>query len=84
MFDKTLFTNEMKLITANVREHYDAEDAWELYEHANIAIQGAWYQGLVDKETMQKTIADFAVAAAEVEKREKEGEWIYGYCYRPL
>ena len=79
MFDKTIFTNEMKLITNNVREHYTAEDAWELYERENIAIQGAWYQGLVDKPTMQEAIADFATVAVMLEKREEEGEWIYGY-----
>ena len=84
VFDKTIFINEMKLITTNVREYYTAEEAWELYEQANIAIQNAWYQELVDKETMQQSIADFAMTAMELEKREEEGEWIYGYNYRPL
>jgi hypothetical protein len=84
MFDGKLFCKEMKLISNNVREHYTAEEAWELYEHVNIATQGAWYQGLVDKEAMQKSIADFAMAAVMLEKQEEEGEWIYGYNYRPL
>jgi hypothetical protein len=87
MFDAELFKSEMKLLTNNVRKYYDAEDAWDAYERANIAIQGAWYQGLVDKKTMQETIADFAMAAVEAqvaEEQGQEGDWLYGYFYRPL
>jgi hypothetical protein len=84
MFDKTIFTREMKLISDNVREYYTAEEAWELYENVNVAVQGAWYQGLIDKATMQESIADFAMAAVMLEMKEEEGEWIYGYNYRPL
>ena len=84
MFDGKLFCSEMKKLSDNVNKYYDSEDAWEAYDHANIAIQGAWYQGLIDQKTMQESIAEFVNAAIEVEMREKEQDWLYGYSYRPL
>jgi hypothetical protein len=84
-FDGTVFCAEMKKMAHNIEKYYDTEDAWATYEHANIAIQGAWYQGLIDKETMQKSISEFVTAAMAAEQREKnESEWLYGYFYRPL
>lgn len=74
----------MGLIADNVLKYYDAEEAWELYDHVNIAVQNAWYRGLIDKETMQKTIAKFTTAAVALELKERDQQNLYGYTYRPL
>ncbi len=69
MFDALIFKTEMAKIPANWLENgADAEELWELYEMANIAIQGAYYQGLIDKKTMQETISAYVEAAAAAEK----------------
>jgi len=84
MFDGKTFTSEMKKITKNIVDYYDAEEAWEAYDNANIAIQAAYYQGLIDKKTMQEAIAEFTMAAITIELREKDVQNLYGYTYRPL
>ncbi len=84
MFDGKVFQAEMKKMADNVTEYYDAEEAWELYEHVNIAVQNAWYQELIDKPTMQKVISTFADAAMGLELKEKQGPYLYGYLHRPF
>ena len=84
MFDKDLFVNEMQKITNNIENYYDADDAWEMYDHANFAIQGAYYHGLIDQATMQEAISKYVDAAVIAEQKEKDEQWLYGYTYRPL
>lgn len=84
-FEKSLFLKEMSIVSNKILENYTVEEAWEAYDHHNIALQGAWYRGLIDKETMQKSISMFVDAAAELEKQSKgDSDWLYGYFYRPL
>ena len=82
--NKERFLEEMRKVANNIIKYYDAEDAWETYDNFNIAIQGAWYQGLIDKATMQEAISYFTTAASEVELAEKDMPNLYGYTYRPL
>lgn len=72
MFDGATFKTEMTKVVANAADNgADSEELWELYERANIAIQGAWYQGLIDKKTMQETISEYCMAAVNAELAEK-------------
>jgi hypothetical protein len=84
MFEGKVFRAEMKKMADNVTKYYTVSEAWELYEHINIAVQNAWYQELIDKETMQKTISMFVDAAMGLELKEKEEQNLYGYLHRPF